>query len=510
MIISSFPFLLTTPIHLLPASISEEESLWIRRIIECWKEKDLPCAKLQIEEFLACYPHSSSKDPLLALMGDLYCSKEKFLEALSWYRRISTSSVKNAVRVRKWHCYYQLQQYSSLMDEIRPLLANIEIEEEAHFYFAEACLRQALSIYNIMERKEESIALMHEAQGSYRKLLTHPKYSPFAKAALAECHRLQGEWQEASRLYSELINERPFDPSQEELYYHAALSYASLDAEHAIAIFSTLAKQGRSLKQKAAVQWVNLLIKTERHKDLFEGIPFFSEILPPDQCVRYLCFLAHLKEQKNKFDEACALYHSASCNFDLIKADLQAILLGWMTSAYHAHLSEQFEIAYRMYEEKCGASNPLEPSLLQAKAFFAEKRGDYEKALSILHPLSHFEPALLQKAQLLLHCNRFDEARACCLKDVETCPHPYKRLALAKEISYKKAQSTHSPLDFATLAEDIERLRKLPEKKESIEARNLASLEGSALLKAGSWEKARDLLENAIEEWGASAEMHVT
>src|ERR1700722_6055696 len=103
-----------------PSAFSEppsEQALFVRRILEFWRDREHAIVKSQIKQFIALYPESDYTDSLLVILGDLLWKEQNFEEALATYHTIKKSNLKEKVFNNRLDCLYHLKKYDNLIDE---------------------------------------------------------------------------------------------------------------------------------------------------------------------------------------------------------------------------------------------------------------------------------------------------------------------------------------------------------------------------------------------------------
>src|ERR1700722_1457381 len=76
------------------APYNEEEALFVRRINEFWRDKELPFAKRQIEEFLSKFPKSEYADVFHAMLGEIASYEHNYEEGLKNFDNIKALEVR--------------------------------------------------------------------------------------------------------------------------------------------------------------------------------------------------------------------------------------------------------------------------------------------------------------------------------------------------------------------------------------------------------------------------------
>ncbi len=439
-------------------SCTEEEELWARRVVDCWKDKEYGCAKSQIEEFFALYPQSHLVDYFCLLLGDIALQEKRFDESLQWYSKVSSAAFNHSARLKRWYVLYQQRRYSPLRQEIEVHLANgLQLEEEAQFYFAEACFREGLNCFE--NKKEESTALWQEALPYYQAIATSAgPYAQHAKLSIADICRLLGRPQEAAALYIEIAEiERLSETPQEEILLHVAQSLSLFDPSKAAAVLSTLCLHGKKCHKEAACHWFHLLIKMQDWKTLKANQDRFLTLLPVNQ--RAYCHLTLGKIALGQKEYHAALLHFQKSSEGPLQAEQQknTFLLSLKCSQELGDLCS-FERTYQQFVDIFGKDAKEIVSIELAHARLLGEHEQIDKALNILKTMSITEELCQEKIQLLLKANRFEEAYAVCSEFLKLHPeHPvFARHAI--DLSLKKVSSSSTADSCLQLAKDIKHL----------------------------------------------------
>lgn len=127
---------------------SQEEALFVRRILEFWKDKEVPLVRSQILQFIEQYPHSDYVDSLRVILGDIYWNEKEFETALKIYTAISHPTCREKVLANQFDCYVHLNQFPQLEEiallripEARPLNSDKAL---ALLVYAEALQERGL------------------------------------------------------------------------------------------------------------------------------------------------------------------------------------------------------------------------------------------------------------------------------------------------------------------------------------------------------------------------------
>ena len=228
----------------LPPPQSEEESLFVRRILEFWKDKEYSLAERQIKTYLKTHPEGNYHDHFKMMLGDMALLRKQFPEALTYYNQIKDPNILSYIRLKKWQALYQMEAYAQLYEELSPVKEFLT--EEGLFYLAEATFRGAL-LFPPEERDER----ISSALSLYEKLLTSSCKS-HARLALAEIYRLLNHQDKAVTLYLELAQEE----QNIEILFHVATLLLQLNRLEAEKLLERVAHSNAACSGEAAFQWL--------------------------------------------------------------------------------------------------------------------------------------------------------------------------------------------------------------------------------------------------------------
>lgn len=259
---------------------SDEEAFLIRRIAEFWKDGDFTIVKTQIIEFLDKYPESSLKDYFHGILGDIYLQENNYEKALSTYQSIKDEEVSQKTLINKLQCYYELDQYQQLAKDGRPYLSSKvkdiqDRKEELYFLMGEALFRQALAT----EKKEEKVALAHEAH-EYYESLSKGQYSEIAEFAVAEIYAISGEYEKGASAYRALAEKHR--NMQEDLLFHVGSLEAKTNKLGAAETFRKVKDLGGKRSHEAAYNLLALLFQNEEYEEVIETHAALSSNVPDE------------------------------------------------------------------------------------------------------------------------------------------------------------------------------------------------------------------------------------
>jgi tetratricopeptide (TPR) repeat protein len=252
----------------LEKTISPQESFFLRRLTEFWKDKDYALVKQQIQEYLAQHPDSSVKDNLYAILGDLYFQEENFSEALATYQKIVGQDFQEKTLYRHVQALYELKDFHGIIATAWPFFADdkapkTDFREEVQFLLAESLLKEVLESQDPGEK--EKMAL--QAKSLYQSF-SSDHYKEFGLSPLAEIHCILKEFPQASALYTLLAEKHP--DHAEELLFQAATLQLSFDRNAAIETYARVAALGGPKSGESAYNQFVLLFQNDRYGDLIQ------------------------------------------------------------------------------------------------------------------------------------------------------------------------------------------------------------------------------------------------
>lgn len=263
---------------------SEDEVLFVRRIMEFWKDHETDLVRSQIREFIQRYPNSSFNDNLLVILGDIYWKNRQFQEALNAYYDIHHPTIQEKVFPNQIDSLYHLGQYASLVDLIQPRLKEMTEEnltENADdalivFYYAEGM--RFLANHNTDEQK--ALQQYSEARTQYEKLL-NTEYSDNAKLALGEILVRLGDSKGAVRFYKDLSISHP--DKKDEMLLQAARIQATYSPDEALDAFLEIQKSRSHKSSEAALSRLLLMFDQGYYQQIVSEKPVFKRVIPASQ-----------------------------------------------------------------------------------------------------------------------------------------------------------------------------------------------------------------------------------
>lgn len=441
----------------LPEARSESEALFVRRILDFWRDKEYPFAKSQIRAYMHDYPHGPFTDHFYAMLGDMAMHERAYREALEFYNRISHSALTAHVSTKKWQALYHLQLYAQLYQEIGPTIAGKPIEEEGKFYFAEAAFREALTLWRYEEGKEEAKALYEEALAVYASLTSSAVFGPHAKLAMAEIYRILNNPEKAAALYLELAET---EEHPEEILFHAGVMLTQFDQEKAKELFAQIAQGTTQSAPEAAYQWLQMLANAGEWETIAHERDLWLEKVPQEHMATAYFYLGMVAfDQKNYYQAIADL--QKTLEEGIASPHDRSALEALITSAKEVQRLDLCEENY-LRLTKAYPEQKAEAGYVRALAY--QQAGESATALILFEELTqHFpgygisEKASLAKIKLLMMEKRWEEAHEGVDQFLKTYPLSERKAEMLRlAIDLSRIQSAEGKL-YHQLAQDLER-----------------------------------------------------
>lgn len=416
----------------LPEARTESEALFVRRIIDFWREKEYPFVKSQVQSYLHSHPDSPFVNHFWALLGDIALHEKNNEEALFCYNQVTK---KGFVEMKKWQTLYHLARYEDLYEELSTLPLS---GEEEKFYFAESAFRLAL-----LSDEERARVLCSEALPYYEELRTSRSVGAHATLALAEINRLLKRPEIAVQLYLEVAKNN--EENQADILFHAAALLVEVDSERASQLFAALALGSSDHASEAAYQWLLLLANRGEWEKLADQRSVWLEKLSNKQLKEAYFYLGMIALDKKNYEQAArdlqeappeksALEGLLVCSRELDRIDLCEKSFALLKELYPQHLPEASFLRAAAYKGK------------EALHLFNELIANFPS-----HAVA--ENGRIQRVRLLMEMKQWKEARQAALTYLKEYPHS-KRIGEMHRLAISLSQMQG---DSASLAEDLER-----------------------------------------------------
>ncbi|MCB1118225.1 MAG: hypothetical protein KDK50_06570, partial [Chlamydiia bacterium] len=355
---------------------SDDEAFFVRRIAEFWKDKDYNIVQSQILTFLEKYPESKLKDHLNGILGDLYLQKNQYDRALATYNEISDRDVVQKILINKMQCLYELNQFEAISSVGEAYLAHptqsIESRRhEYHFLMAESFFKRSLTADDTNAKKELAL----RAKPLYESLDGTP-YADISRFALAEIHRVIGDYPESVRLYVSLAEDYP--EQKEELLFHAANLQAQFKPEKAIDTFTEIVTLDGERAKEATFNRLLLFYQLGHHHEVIEGYDQIAKMIPEDKKNTFNLIVGKSYFSIADYPNAVAHLTAFEQSEDNPTPSLKNTLLMLMTASYHQGDQALFNKSFERFK----TDFPNDPELAKAiftHAMLAKAADDREK-----------------------------------------------------------------------------------------------------------------------------------
>jgi tetratricopeptide (TPR) repeat protein len=313
----------------LPLPVLSEEALFLRRIMEFWKDKEHTIVISQIQQFISQYPDSIFIDKLQVILGNAFWEQHQYQNALQAYKSIKSPELKESVFNAHLDCLYQLGHYETLISLVEPIffetfdLPNNEDRDLQTFYYAEALLN--------LFKKDKIPTNLTKAQNLYHSLLDSSQKLP-ATLSLCELHLLKDENQIAINLYLELSETYP--DRQEELLFQAAKIQEALIPQDAILTYSKIQKLRGKYASEATLNKIILFSNQKQHQQIIKEQEEFRSSISNAHSPLVNFYIGRSYFATGQYDQAIlSLKPLISSRQNSI--DQKSVLLFLAASAYH-------------------------------------------------------------------------------------------------------------------------------------------------------------------------------
>jgi TolA-binding protein len=425
----------------LPLKSSSEEALFVRRILEFWRDKESGIVKTQIKEFIAQYPSSEFVDSLLVILGDINWSEHNYNDALAAYRKISSAPLQEKVYNNHLDSLYHLKNFAELAEMVKGRVLQKEPKTaEEHlwiFYYAEAKLQQARVNTDQQAAKEDYTS----ALPTFEKLM-NTAYDTQARFSLAEIHLALEHYAEASTLYIELADTYP--EKQEKLLFQAGQLQGRIDPFKALEIFGKIERLQGPRAHEAALQRARILFEEKQYRDVIAERESMQTALKEYQLDQWNEYLGRSYFAVEEYGEALTVLTPLlpKCDHRLRENPKnKTILLSLILSAYHQNELPPLENWTSRFEKNF-PHDPMLPQVLymQAMAYlqtdhFDESQLLFSKLLNAYPDLDKREVVLFENSRLLAHQERWSDARQGFLLFAQEYPQSSKRGLALQQIA---------------------------------------------------------------------------
>lgn len=493
-----------------PHAKSNEEALFVRRIVEFWKDRETDILKSQIAEFLKEYPDSEFRDNMLVILGDTYWKDKEFSDALQAYDSIQSPNTKEKVFSQRMDSLYHLGMFQPLAEEIvsslphsdQPL-ANSK-EELWVYYYAEA----ERNLAKHTTSKEEASKSLNASREQYQRLL-NSSLAMNAKFGLAEVQASLGNYKEAVALYLNIAKEHP--EKNEDALYFAAKIESRINPEQALAIFNEVQQFRGTRAEKASLNKAYLLHELKRYHDLIEEEQAFRSSISPQHQALLSYLLGKSHYALKQYDQAIAILQPLLDNSsNELKPYQQTILLTLITAAYQERDQDLVDQLASLYHDRY-PNDPSYGKALYYKALTYKNQERYEEAANILTHLiqeypqfSNLEKAKYERAMLLFRLGDWQDSREAFVSYILDYPQGKfynKAISYIASASLKQLEAHPADEKKEQLVQDIKLALNTPQALHAKQRPRYLLLLGKTLHDLRKYSEAQSTLETYLQEY---------
>lgn len=387
-----------------PTAQSEEEALFVRRIIEFWKDKENSILKTQIKQFLHAFPQSEFASSFQVILGDIHFQESNYPQALHYYQSLQNHPLEKKIWINLIHCLYATENFSSLLKLTETYFNNQFFQEEVkkknllHFYHAEACLALALD----KQSPEKKNALLQRASLHYESI-KDTEHQIHSLNALAKIFHLLKDYEKSTQYWLKLS--QVHGEKKSEYLFQVGNMQAFYDKKKALSTYLKVMRQRDSISAQAAFNWLILSYDLQLFEAIIESKDLILDLsLREKQNLTYY-FLGQAYFSKKEYANALAYLRQATSDHKGL-TDLQhkRALLAATASAYHnqkVHLVEELCTSYKsLFQE-----DENTPKLLFLLALAKKEHLDFDKALDILGKIFQQYPEFNQSDHVIFEYN---------------------------------------------------------------------------------------------------------
>ena len=404
-----------------------EETLYLKRISEFWKDQDYQMVKKQIVEFLASYPQSPFHDNLHAIIGDIFFQEDNFIDALSFYKKIKQKEFQEKTLYKHLHCLYELKKFEEVVATGLPFFKEdpelkAPFREEALFLLSESLFKQVMASSDPSEKRKLALEIR-----PFYESFSSEKYKDLALFPLAEIHKILNEYPQASSLYLTLAEKHP--EKAEDFLFQAASIQLLFDKSAAIDTYGKIYNLRGSKASLAAYNQFVLLFQEKKYNQFISLSPSIEEHLAPEKKSLFHFWLGRSYFNIGDFSDASRFLkkyveeEKGSSDFK------KSAFLMLITCAQKSDDNELLEHVVR----KLSLEFPKDPETSKALLLHADnclKEGKLEQAIFDLDQfIASFpdseqkENVMYNKALILSQMQSWEESKKAFLGFVHEFPH---------------------------------------------------------------------------------------
>jgi tetratricopeptide (TPR) repeat protein len=453
-----------------PEKLSPQESFFLRRMTEFWKDRDFALVKKQIEEFLAAHPESPIHDNLHAILADILYQEHDYQKALSLYEKISDAALQQKTATRKCQCLYLLEQYDAVISALSPILSDetkkVEHREEMQFLLGDSLFRKIRSTESAEQQNELALKAKPLLLGLY-----NTSYKEKVVLPLAEIHRILNENPEASEMYI-LLAEKMTDKKEEILFQVAALQM-TFNKNKAIETYQQIVNLGQSKASDAAYNELLLLFQDNRFSDLVSRASQLTAHLSSDKKALLQFCLGRSHFKLDQFADAIAYFEKFIQEESDSTPYKRSAFLTLISCAQKTNDANLFDRTLEQFlrtfpgDEEAGKALLLHAQAALQTGSLDQATTDLGRLLAEFPEMKEKETLLYDHALLLSKTKKWDQSRIAFISYLNQFPEsPHANLIWSSIVncsvqSLKQSSDENLLEKKALLANDLEQaLRK--------------------------------------------------
>lgn len=419
-VLNQFPFTHIPGCAQEAAKASQDEALFVRRILEFWRDKENAIVKSQIQQFNTLYPQSEYTDSLRVILGDIYWQEKHYESALNVYNSLSKPAYRQKVFANCLDCFYHLGRYQEIAEMIPETInaQGMDLTDQQQstlsYYQAEALLNLAKENKDAVQRAEQ----LEKAKAYFEQLQTS-EHKINAKLGLAEIEFLNGNAEQVVQHYIDLAQEAP--EKKEDMLLRAAQLQAQYDPELALEELEKIQEVYGAYSSQAALTRLSILYDTQRYQQIIDENPRFFKVLKTSQQPILTLYLGRSYFYLNQYESALQEFqrlqrpeHKLPYNDPNIE---KSIFVMMAACAYQVHdlalasaLKEKFQAEF--------PGDPAEAKLLYYEALalvyhqkYSQALENFDRILSKYPQEELFRDVLYEKSLVLFAQGRWLESR---------------------------------------------------------------------------------------------------
>lgn len=421
-----FTLTLAAPALADQALANPKEGLMLRRITEYWRDGDYTSAKRQILEFLEKNPESPLRDPLSAMLGDLYFQAQDYRQALATYDLIVGQEIRQKTFFNNLQAHFEMKDYNWVIEKAENFLkqnkdGNQQQETKVRYLLAEGAFRQAMHSQDMQKR----VGYLKLAKPHF-KILTQTEYGDRALFPLAETYRLLKEDDKASVLYGELAIKFPVH--RERFLFQAGLLQINHDKSQAIKTFHQVYEMGGKRAKLAVFNELILLYQNGQFDDYLALYPKVINELPNEKAPLLQFYEGRSFYAVGSFEQAVTILEAFVESKPARSKELKTALLLLVNCA--TQLKDGALLDRTMFAFKANFPKDRElAKIIFAHAQFSRDTGNFAVALQDLKLLASDFPdfeerelVIYDMGLILEQTDQFQEGRETFLAFIEKFP----------------------------------------------------------------------------------------